>query len=567
MARRPSRLLRLAHWRFLRWSWIPCLVSVLWGCAIDPPEWPSPHVGQENVVSFLQRPDAEIDILFLIDNSPSMATKQTALAQNLPRMIAQVQQLPGGLPDVHIGVVSSDMGAGTQPAGGNWRFLGDRGLLWGNDPAPGAIATVAGGATDGCGLDPGARWIENVETLEGGRRKNYAGELVDVFACLATAVGANGSPYPHVLQALRVALNPQDGVNEANVGFLRPKAYLFIVLIADEDDCSADFDDTIDNGMFQPMLPNETARLRCAARGHVCNGQPIPDYDPATGYMGQGFTASLADCAAKDQLDPSQPDPAYLPLVRVQDAIDWVNRVKARPQEQILVSGVIGWPANDDPNSVRYQIGKDPTAPSPQDTQWDYLPICEHPVDASADGNTFKAYGGLRLKQFIDAYKGGYDENTFSICNQDLTAAMTQFDLFVWDPRRPCIDSPLIDTDPSTPEIDPECQVIEQRQCGTPGQGACLPSGYQEQSIPECRDTQGNRLDPANPQWDSVSDDNRPCWLLDYDRSPAGCPTSPNGARILVLRKEGYVAPPNSLLRIACLTCPRDDQLCSVSHQ
>ena len=565
MARRLSQFLR----QNLRWWLIPAFAVVSWGCAIEPPNWPPPHVGQESDSWILSSPERQWDILFLIDNSPSMAGKQAALARNLPRMIQALQWLPGGLPDVHIGVVSSDMGAGTQPAGSNWRFLGDRGLLWGNDPAPGAIATVAGGTANGCGLDPGARWIEDIWRPDGsGRKRNYTGELADVFSCLASAVGVNGSSYPHPLQALRVALRPQAGINEANVGFLRSEADLVIVLIADEDDCSADPDDTIDNGMFQPMNPGETARLRCAARGHVCNGKPIPDYDPATGYTGQGFTANLADCAAKDQLDPSHPDPAYLPLIRVQDIIDSVNGVKARPAEQIGVSGVIGWPPNNDPTSVRYQIGKDSTAPSPQDTLWDYLPICEAPPDASAGGKVYKAYGGLRLKQFIDAYEKGSDQNAFSICNSDLTAAMTQFGNSIGMPRRPaCLESPLIDTDPSTPELDPECQVIEHVPCETPGQGTCRPSGYQEQSVPECRDSQGSRLDSANPQMESVPDDSRPCWLLSYDRSPTGCPDSPNGQGIYILRKLAHIAPAGSLLTVRCLTCPGDDELCSFVDQ
>ncbi|HJX63286.1 MAG TPA: VWA domain-containing protein, partial [Polyangia bacterium] len=178
-----------------RLSLIPSLALVLWACAIDPPNWPPPHVGQQTDVTILVgRPALEIDILFAIDNSPSMAGKQTVLAENFPRMIQALQVFSGGLPNVHIGVVSSDMGAGTQPAGDNWRLLGDRGLLWGNDPSPGAIATVAGGTTDGCGLNSGARWIEDIQNPYGfGRQRNYTGELADVFACLASAVGVNGS--------------------------------------------------------------------------------------------------------------------------------------------------------------------------------------------------------------------------------------------------------------------------------------------------------------------------------------------------------------------------------------
>ena len=555
------------------------------GLPVAAAEGPCPQIGQESTVTiWLGGPVPQFDILFVIDNSPTMASKQAVLAQNFPRMIQILQDLPAssggvGLPDVHIGVVSSDMGAGTQPAGNNWRYLGDRGLLWGNDTNS-PIASVAGPPNNGCGLNSGARWIEDIESPDGvGRIKNYTGELANVFSCLASAVGVSGSSFPHQLQALRVALNPQQvncdaqgqnctDINMENVGFVRAKAYLAIIIITDEDDCSASPDDTTNNGIFQAITPGDADRLRCAARGHVCNGQPIPDYDPATGYTGQGFTANFADCAAKDQLDPSQPDPAYLPLIRVQDVIDSVNNVKVRPQDQILVSGVIGWPANDDLTGVQYQIGRDVTAPSPQDTLWDYLPICQVPSSASSDGSTYKAYGGLRLKQFIDGF--GANGARFSICSTDFTAAMTMFGGTMMDNRRPaCIVYPLVDTDPGTPGTQPDCQAVQKISCETPGQGDCLSTGYRETLFPECRDqASGLPLNPADPELDSVPDDNRPCWYLYYDPNPmTGCPNAFNGQRITVLFKTGQMAPPDSLLTIQCLTRPDSVPECAPQSQ
>ncbi len=119
--------------------------------------------------------------------------------------------------------------------------------------------------------------------------------------------------------------NPNDQaksnlINPENIGFVRPNGYLAIVLITDEDDCSADPDDTINDAMFlqNQQIPTETASLRCAARGHICNGQPIPGYsDPSIGYQppnplpapNVGFTTAFTNCAAKDQLDPNQPGP------------------------------------------------------------------------------------------------------------------------------------------------------------------------------------------------------------------------------------------------------------------
>src|SRR5262245_66112087 len=57
----------------------------------------------------------KVDILFLIDNSPSMADKQKNLADNFPKFIDVLDSIQGGRPDVHISVVTSDMGANGSP--------------------------------------------------------------------------------------------------------------------------------------------------------------------------------------------------------------------------------------------------------------------------------------------------------------------------------------------------------------------------------------------------------------------------------------------------------------------
>jgi len=546
---------------------IPLLLSA---CHSQPPEWPPPHVGESTTFSFSPGfPPRALDLLFVIDNSPSMANKQAALAANFVKMIEALQRLSDGLPDMHIGVVSGDMGAGTEVSDGSGRWLGDRGLLWGNDPSPGAVAT-AGGA--GCGLKPGARWIVDTLKFDGsGRDQNYVGELTEVFTCLARAVGTSGSPYPQPLQALRVALNPQRDVNEANTGFLRTNATLYIVLISDQDDCSADPDATKNDGLFLQVNPGDSPRLRCAARGHVCNGQPIPDYTPLTGYSGPGFTANLADCAAKDQVDPAQPDYSYLPLIRVQDIVDSINN--AIPSGRILVSGIIGWPADRALTSPQYQIGKDPTAPSPQDSLWDVLPVCTTSATALPATDGYKAYPALRLKEFLDATEsrdaqGNPLPNAFSICNPDFSDAIVQIG-DVGDYVHPgCVQYPLVDSDPNTPVIEPQCQAIQRLLCDPPGLADCPASGQKEEPLPQCKNDPGHSLDPANPLLDSVPEANRPCWYLVYDIDPGvGCPDAYRGQRISVLRQAGHVAPPYSRLVLTCWTCSQEDPLCSGFNQ
>jgi len=553
--------------------------------------------GDRTTFDVLQSPMREVDLLFMVDNSPSMDPKQAALATNFPKMMSVLQNLPGGLPDLHVGVISSDMGAGAGEAGGNCSVvLGNRGLLWGNDSSTDALAGLssmynqfatvavanAAGATNsaGCGLTAGARWISDIQNADGATRtKNYTGNLTDVFSCLAQAVGVGGCGYEHQLQSIRVALNPIVGnpndpsnppINPQDVGFLRDKAYLAIVIISDEDDCSADPNAKINDEMFAPRTLGDTASLRCAARGHVCNGQAIPNYDPTNGYTGSGFSTSFANCAAKDQVNPSQPDAHWLPLISVEDMIDSVNQVKARPQEQILVSGIIGWPQNGDPTSVQYRIDKDTTSvPAQQQKLWDYMPICTVPSIKSADGNIYKAYGALRLKKFIDSY--GDNGQTFSICNSDFTDAMTQTaNAIAKKMKAGCVNDPLVDTNPDLPGIQPDCQATDRIPCDTPGKGGCLQTGYQETPISECIDpSTGNPLNPANPALNNIpnSEPNRPCWYLVYDMDPnTGCPDAVGHQRISTLRNDNLTAPAGTLLGLSCRTCQSSSDPRCTSH-
>jgi hypothetical protein len=526
--------------------------------------------------SVLQAPERSIDILFVVDNSPSMDPKQKALAENFPKMMESLQKLEGGMPDVHIGVVSSDMSAGAGEAGGNCMpVLGNQGILWGNDPDRDSYldnnkyASVKN-INNGCGMASGARWIQDILNKDGlTRDTNYTGNLTAVFSCLAKAVGTGGCGYEHTLQSLRVALNPADNINPQNFKFLRSRAFLGIVIVSDEDDCSADPSSETNDGMFFPRTLGDTASLRCATRGHVCNGQAIPNYDPNIGYTGTApFVAKFADCDAKDDGTGVRNYKA-LPLIRIRDLIDSVKQVKNRPDEQILVTGIIGWPENADLSTVEYRIDKDTTSmPVEQQKLWDYMPICKIPDQKSGDGNIYKAYAGYRLKKFIDGF--GSNGQVYSICNTTGFAnAMQQIGNALVRRMKPgCVRNALVDSNPDLPETQPQCTVVDKISCDTPGEGNCLTSGYQEIALAQCIDpTTGNPLSPSSPAKTNIPDDARPCWYLVYDTNPnTGCTEAPLGQRITALRKGDGATPPGTLLQLTCRTCDSASDLLCASH-
>src|SRR5665647_174466 len=162
-----------------------------------------------------------VDILFVIDDSPSMADKQANLSSNFPNFINVLNTIQGGLPDVHIGIVTPDVGTkATQ------------------DSAPGpAIGQIGNGGCSGTGKSGNLQtfgiagvtgvYISDIKQTNGTRTKNYTGNLDQVFGMMAKGAGAGGCGFEQPLEAMRRALNN----NPQNAGFLRPDAYLAVIFI------------------------------------------------------------------------------------------------------------------------------------------------------------------------------------------------------------------------------------------------------------------------------------------------------------------------------------------------
>jgi hypothetical protein len=323
------------------------------------PDGPRPDLGAIS--------SRKLDILFMVDNSPSMAEEQNNLRRNFPVFMNELKKIPGGLPDVHIGVVSSDLGAGSQPLtnGGCPRPGGDRGILQ-TKPT--------------CGLDGNSVFLASANN---GTTNNFVGSLETAFSCMA-ALGTQGCGYEHQLQATRVAL--YQAVTPENRGFLRDDALLAIILISDEDDCSAETTSNlfVDDASF----PMTTASFRCSQVGHLCNGvsPPIAPFD-----------APLESC---------RENPAGR-LIKVSEIVDSIRALKRNPAEQIMVAGIFGWPQNPLGARYRYQ----------QTNQGiDVAPICQ-----SSNGT---AAVGLRLKTFVESF--GSLGSFYSICNDDYSPALQQ---------------------------------------------------------------------------------------------------------------------------------------------
>jgi hypothetical protein len=360
----------------------------------------------------------EVDILFLVDKSPTMEDEQASLAQNFPRFIEVLENIEGGLPDIHLGVITQDIGAGGYTVGGTCSGEGDGGRLQNTARIPGC-------------RPPSGAFIRDVARPDGTRDRNYAGTLAETFACIAQ-VGPRGCGFEQHLLSLKMAL---DGSVAHNAGFLRKDAHLAVVILSDEDDCSASDPRTV----FDPtprtaMDPLGTVSdWRCAEFGWVCDGQT-----PARGAAGYGAC---------------QPNPRSPYLHHPDVFVDFVRGLKADPG-RILVATIMG-PSTP----VRMALTRDG----------------DPEVQPSCQRGPQNAEPMPRIEYFADRVS---DQSTFvSICEPDLSGGLVQ----IAEALRgiigvtTCLSARPADTDPKAPGLQAECSVTEITGTGPGGRSTPLP--------------------------------------------------------------------------------------------
>ncbi|MBN2574180.1 MAG: VWA domain-containing protein [Deltaproteobacteria bacterium] len=566
MIRNSMRSTRLLSWRCLRWAIaIPALPLILWACASHPLAQPDPAPEMQTDVYISVAPNRQLDLVFMVDNSPSMAPKVEKMNAQLTKLIVALKDPNDGtLPDLRVALITSDLGTGgaypsgscaakTLPDGTNSPF-GDLGRFQMLD------------SPQDCQFDSGALFLE----YKAGSPVNYPAnaDINQVFACLASNLGTLGCGEEHPLQAFEFALAARGvGNEEQQQKFLRGSAYLGLVMLTDEDDCSA----AMNMGLFGDKLElrAESASLRCATRGHECGGRRLADQgdDSVPGYPTEhAYKHAFNDCKAREDTCPNTTDgdaegtdtsvpTSCAPLKNISHLADEIRALKSDPDNQILVAGIFGWPlTEDDLAKAQYKIDMVPN-PNTADTLhpevWDYWPICYDPDHFSpSDWDTFNvahagvgAMGGLRIKAFIDEF--GENGLAFSICERDFSKSMQVIgDAIAKKLQNLCVDYKLVDTQPDEPGVQADCRVVWRTPYPDPKDPTKVLYQEDPNSLPQCEPgaTSGN-----------VPED---CWQLTTD--DVKCPV--NGQLINVLRTAAHIAeskqlPPGTKVGMQCRTC------------
>ncbi len=374
------------------------VASLVPACSEPPPSisTPFPPAPIERL-TFPAAPRRELDLLFVIDNAGSVWEAQAAVASSLGGLLATLERGLGTRADLHIGVVSTDMGT--------------LGVTFGACSPPGRPAGDDGALLrNGCaGID--GTFLRDVARPDGTRDVNYVGELTERFGCMAR-LGTAGCAVEAPLGALDRALAPG-----RNPGFVRAGSTLAVVLVTNEDDCTFTDPAFLDpaNTALGPL-----GRFRCFEAGVRCE----PDQPRRFG--------THVGCHARE-------DSPYLPSVA-----GFVERLRARrPEPGRLVAAAIH--GSVDAARTAEVVPDDPDAARPA-------------LAPSCSGQTGWGLPAFRLADFIDALGGTTGTVCDADQTATMTALGARIGATL---GVPCFANAVRDADPAVPGVQAQCTVGE----------------------------------------------------------------------------------------------------------
>jgi len=464
----------------------------------------------------------DLDLVFVIDDGQAMAGWQAKLATQLPLLMKALQSTPSPL-GLHVGVISSDLGVGAATNVGiqGCTVSGENGNL---------RSQPEGMCTDTT-LDPSATFISEVGSSRNFTSADEATEsgAAKVFQCIAQ-LGDGGCGFGQPLAAVARALGA-DGQPPPpeNAGFLRADAYLMIVFISNQDDCSVPAGSSLFslgapsvNDLADPQGP--LTHYRCNHAGHLCldsqGNQVSPPIQPPAGATAVDGVPTLA-------LTNCQSNEGDAALTPVSTFISEIKSLKQDPDNRILVSGIVGPPS---PYAVEWLPQAGGAVPG---ELWPRVaPSCG---SEAVDGSGAFGEPAVRLAQFINGFRNSV---LGSVCDDSYTEALRDLISAPEEGQPPCLPSDIRSkTDPQGNSY-PDCVVTEHLTTA---------DGGQEFTLPPCATV------PAGSA----------CWSIGGTAVSAGCPA---GSPLFTVSNEPLGPDPSNVTasqEISCqLTLPADAGSC-----
>ena len=383
--------------------------------------------------------DNEIDIIFMIDDSGSMAEEQLALVGAIEKLVERLES-PAVNANYRIAFTTSDNGNPLcptnfkTPEGGKFVLSSCRQrashFTFSTVPPVEAFNAVCASP---CAhetievlptpthLDDTSRprpWIERNNTIS-----NLPPNIstVEAVRCLAP-MGIAGCGYEEQLESVYKAILRTQSAGEDQYGFIRPNAMLAIVLVSDEADGSYN---RVPYGNFGPYDPNgnrvfwqdESAPAPSSAvswnAGVQCTGSGSP-YDDCYSqhYDIDGNVVSPQQAASQAVLHPVS---RYIGLI---EEIAEAKRQLQPNREVVVVAGLLGVPPGYSGDMIFRDDPSDPQFTS----DFGIGPACVS--ELSLPGQPAfqpKAVPSVRQRELVEHFERAGIRNVFSICQPDFS--------------------------------------------------------------------------------------------------------------------------------------------------
>jgi hypothetical protein len=525
----------------------PCALAcgVLWLAACNdrrvggegddgPPEDPHPH---EPVPLYINH---DVDILFVIDDSGSMAQEQNRLARDFAAFVAVLER-PEVAANYRIGITTTDDGnpwcTDTTPPHGALQLASCRGrpeefVLEGVgiptipeacvDTCPEALTELEtlpspiAGSTGNLAPRP---WLERTE----GRTNLREGlDVVQAFGCVGPQ-GIRGCGFESPLEAMWKALTRAQAEGNPDFGFMRERAILSIVHLTDEEDCSPnpEFESIFlpegDRVFWSDPAAEAPTSALCWNAGVACEGAGPYECRPVDRDV-DGNEVAAADADERAVLRP------------VSHYVDFLQEIENHkqtftPDQQLLVSLIAGVGSG---GAVTYQDGADPQF------QRDFG------MGPGCVGEGGAAVPPVRLRALAEAFAVGGQPSMVSVCDDDYAPALAAIAEAISAQIKPaCFPGCVADTDPSTPAVlDPACTITQEwpRGDGT----------YVETEVPACE------ADGVVPEGADA------CYVtLTGGERGEFCRDAGFNLELRLVRREGVPAPADTIVFADCE--PSDD--------
>jgi hypothetical protein len=360
-------------------------------------------------------PVRDLDVLFVVDNSGAMGDEQELLAGAVGAFLSTLDDRVGERPNLHIGVTSTNVGTGPVDGGGDaCAGQGDDGRLLVREDCPALDRPYLLDVADPD--DPAAPRIINYPE----------GQLAETLGCM-TRLGNTGCGFEQPFEAMRRA------VDRSTDGFVRPGAMLLVVLVSDEDDCSA-----FDREVFDPTQDDrddplgELSSFRCFEFGVTCDQPDARVVGPRTG------------CAPRRDSPYLEPPATYAEFLRDMKG----------GEGMVIVAAMTGDPT---PVEVREDRTKDPNELAIND-------LCPQP-DQPVEGAPGVA-PAIRTHALLDALPRHLSS---SLCDTDMTAHLRRLASATADHLlgTQCLWATPFDSDEARDGIQPTCRARLRLESGT----------------------------------------------------------------------------------------------------